>query len=277
MGKNQKKSGRKVELPEDGEDLVSSEDAERINRVLGCIPDPAIPDADALNGLLTALVCSPRVVSYEHIMKLAMASGKPDEEIVWDSPEDMVWLLQFLRRHLIELHHLLNDDSRKYKPCIRCETRPGNHWARGFVLAATFQREDWDNLVLNEDYKVEMGIIATLANEQSENPSARLKSTEEIDEIRSTLLAYLPRIVTKTFEYFADQRKSIGESYPSYLAEMKVTLSNPAEDHKPEAERYRKQFVFNDTGDGRDGSAQSMTKRKKKKKKGGGKSKRSRW
>ncbi len=261
--------------PEAGNDLVSSEDAERFNSILGGLPDAIIPDVDALNGLLTALVCSPKLLPPDKIMIFIMNDQSAKNELQFESPEEVQWLMEFVNRHLVDLHYVLSDDRRSYKPCIRCETRPGNHWARGFTAAVSGLQSDWEGLMTDEVYGFPMQLISSLAFEHREDPSQRLASTAEIDQDRSEMIQMLPEIVKSIYDYFADQRKATGQDYPKFLSARKMTIVDPANDSDPEVRRIKKKFGLEDYDFSPDGGGNTGGKRTKKKK--SGKAKRRRW
>lgn len=263
------------EHPDTGNDLVSSEDAERFNGIVGRMPDPIIPDVDALNGLLTALVCSPRLLPPDKIMIFIMSSNSGKGELQFESPEEVQWLMEFVNRHVVDLHYVLSDDSRRYKPCIRCETRPGNHWARGFTAAVSGLHKDWEGLMNDQACGVSMKLISSLAFEHREDPSQRLVSTEEIGEGRTELIQMLPGTVKLIYDYFADQRKATGQNYPKYLSARKISFVDPANDSDPEVRRIKKKFGLEDYDFSPDSGGNTGGKQTKKKK--SGKTKRRRW
>ncbi len=237
-----------ADLPEDGEDMVSSEDAERMNRILGSIPEAILPSIDALNGFLTAAVCSPSMLTIDSIVNIASSSHNPDERLKYENLEDARWFIEFIQRHLVDLHYLLDDASRHYKPCIRCETSQGNQWALGFEMAINCMRDYWDDFLSDREYELELKLIIALAREHHEDPEKRVFTTEQIDKMDRPEMVYalIPLAVMSIYEYFADRRNAAKQNYPKYLSTLKISMIDPRDESDPEVRRIKKKFGITD-------------------------------
>lgn len=276
MQEPQSESNRDAAPPESGGSMVSSEDARRFNAALGRLPNALVPDVDTLNGLLTALLCAPRQIAFDRILLLVTINWTGDEVLRYENAEEVRWLTEFVQRHLIDLHYVLSDSNRLYEPCIMCETRPGNHWARGFTVILGTMYDEWKELTSSDDYRISFSIISALAFEHRDDPNMRTASTEEIDPQRSEMLGMLPDIVKSIYGYFADQRKASGQNYPKYFSGVKMSLIDPTNDADPEVRRVKKKFGLEDHDFSPNSDASAGAKRAKKKKVGG-KTKRRRW
>ncbi len=263
---------------ETGSDLISSEDAEHMNDLLARITEPLVPDVDALNGFLTALVCSPRPLHFDAILKFIMArnDGKDTKGhgAPFQSLDEAKWFMELLRSHLVDLHYILSDDRRCYKPYIRCTTKPGNSWAAGFASAVSWLMDDWEEIYHIQHRREEMVMLMVLASDNNEDDSRRLMYPEEADAMRGEILDVLPDIVQSVYDHFEEKRKVNGDTYPMFFSRYNISVIDPNDDSDPETRRAMEKYGADRIKRSDGASTEAENTRKKK---GGGKSKRKRW
>lgn len=201
---------------------VSWADAHGINMLFGRHPNSPIPDMDALDGFLTALVCSPRVVTFQDILKLLTYGEGKGKEVTFKDELEANLLLKVTKERLTSIHHILSDNKRTYEPHITNEEKPGHHWAKGYFNCITLLRESWEQCVKDDDHLVLVNIIAYLATEGTEQVEKYGFNPDLVKEHRGELLSFIPELVQHLFDFFTEERTKHGHTYPKYFSEINI-------------------------------------------------------
>ncbi len=200
MQELQSETGRDAEPPEAGDELVPVEDAELFDRVMKFPKKPVIPDMDALNGMLTAFVCSPKLIEPDIIM-MAITNIHTDDPVRFEDNEEAGKFFEILQRQLIDLHYVLSDSNRRYKPYIKCKERPGLHWVTGFAMGTVADVGTWEELIMGKEHEDTMGMILACSREE-----------------REVVIEDIPDVVQSIYDHFAEERDLRGDSYPKFFA-----------------------------------------------------------
>lgn len=216
------------------EEVVSVEDAEVINRILARESGAFLPDMDAFNGMMTALVCSPVMVGPPAISALLFDS-KSEHSVQLNGKEEAELFLEIVQRQLIDLHYVLSDRKRLYMPHVKCETRPFHHWAKGFIhgMAPTFSA--WQRFMDDKVCGHRLYMLMAYANEHRKEIDEIMPDSSIIEKHRFEVIEDLPNIVQHIYDYFAEERNERGDTYPRYYS---VYVSRLYTMSKEEAEEF---------------------------------------
>ncbi len=221
------------QLP-DAEEVVSDEDSEFINRILARRTGTYLPDMDAFNGMITAFVCSPVMVRPPAI-SAAILDAKGENSVQLNDEEEAEKFLEILQRQLIDVHYVLSDRKRLFRPHVKCETRPFHHWAKGFILGMRTTFGAWQRLLDDKEWGYRLYMLMAYAHEDREEVEKILPIPNMIEDNRKGVIEDLPNIIQHIYDYFAEERSEHGETYPRYYS---VHVSRLYTMSKEEAEKF---------------------------------------
>ncbi len=217
MSESQTENEQAAEQPEAGHYRVSAEDAKLVNKLMARQPQPLFPNMDAMNGMLNAFVCSPTWVKPARIME-AIVNPPGGQTLMYKSAKEADKFMDAMQRQLIDLHYALSDRSRLSIPHIECETRPLNHWARGFAIGAPMTDEGWKRLIDDKEWGYKLFKIYAYAGEPEVDFGEIIGNPGLLDRARAEVIEEMPYIVQMAYDYFAEDRKRHGETYPKYYS-----------------------------------------------------------
>lgn len=205
------------EQPKSGNHMVSVDDAEAFNVVMSRQRQPLLPDMDALNGMLTAFVCAPEMVKPPRIVA-AIMRPRDGELLQFKDREESKKVIEIMERQLVDLHYVLSDSNRCYKPYIKCETKPLHHWAWGFSIGVHMGYQAWKRFLDDKQCGQRLFMMFAYAAEDYEGIGEILKDVEMLDRHRAEVIENMSDIIQHMYDYFADDRKKHGNTYPRYFS-----------------------------------------------------------
>lgn len=141
--------------PDHGFGLLSSEDQERLERILNERSEGAY-GVPALHGMLTASVVGPKPVPLDWIVQ-AVLSGPDSEGNGFDHFPEFSWAAEKIGELFLRISRVFQQDPEMFRLLVRRpklkkgDTTPDPRtWCLGFVEAMMYHREDWEPLLSME-------------------------------------------------------------------------------------------------------------------------------
>lgn len=183
---------------------------------------------EEIDGYLAALLCTPTLVPMSEYLP-ALFGAESMDELAFDSQaqaQEAVMLLMRHRNHIAStLVRSLTDREVIYEPVL-LEDEAGvahaNDWARAFLRGIAWDRQDWADLLGNEDHGGAVLPIFALAHEN--DPDPELRHTVVDESKRKDLLAYMVAGLVKAYAWFAPHRR---DAMAAYAAPQRPLRSGP--------------------------------------------------
>lgn len=215
-------AGASQAASDDIEEQVPAADAIFVNALYRRHTDCVFPDMDQLDGYLTALVCSPRLLAFDTILTHTLSRSSKRNDFDFFDKSEIKTYLDILQRRLTSIHHLLSDSNRQYTPYIANVTMAGNLWSAGFCAGSLATGDVWDRIFDDVQCRFHINVIGALSAESHLEPEKLFLPRDTIEEYRDAMVAGLPSGVQKIFDYFAKERERNGESYPKLFSQMDI-------------------------------------------------------
>ena len=184
-------------------DQLDDEQLHQISLFLQRCPQHHTNPIDHMDGFFTALHCGPTIVP-PSIYTEALC-GSIDED-VFANEQEMETMIGGLMAHWNNVGDRLYIDD-VFLPLIWDESSPGNDWAIGFLQGIDYSRQEWLDLIDDEDQGGAAVCILALANEHNPDPNLRPYKEPISTEQREKLLIGLSASVMRIFQYFANHRE----------------------------------------------------------------------
>jgi uncharacterized protein len=186
---------------------------------------------EMLDGFFAALICSPDMVPPSEYLR-AIWGGNLGGDEGWRDDQELQEFLNLIMRHWnhvvgtlnageVFLPLLLEDDSGVAR---------ANDWARGFVRGMALRRDDWSDLLDDEEHGGLLVPIFALAHEHDRDPQLRPYKEEMNAERREQLIVGVAASVPAIYRYFgADRRHSTlaGQGTTQRRSGAKVGRNDP--------------------------------------------------
>ena len=185
-------------------------DFDDIDWLLGRVRGGAVPNAEALDGFLTALVISPELVMPSEYMEVITSGETEDDDLVFVSVEEATHFNELVMRHWNAINRSFRDGE-TYMPVLAEAddgTTLGNDWAKGFLKGAFMRPEPWSKVMDDEERGGVLVPILALAHEHDPDPEMRSYKEPVSPELRSDLLAGMIAGVRRLYDMFEPQRNA---------------------------------------------------------------------
>jgi uncharacterized protein len=182
---------------------LTDEEFDRLSAVLKRFGDKRSMNVEQLDGFLTALVCSPETVPpSEYLPKIW------GDNIVLEDSVTVQDFSSLIFRHWNMIADTLHSDDVCLPLLLEDEhgIAHANDWASGFVRGMELRREDWADL-LNDDQRGGWLVpILALAHEHSPDPTMRPYSEPISTEMREKLIVNAAAGVIGIYRHFESRR-----------------------------------------------------------------------
>ncbi len=204
------------------QDTMSDSDYDQLNDFLDLFQHEKAMNLETLDGFFTALHCSPETPSSDiYLSEIWGGAEIPDEEAFQNEQESTIFV-ELLLRHWNDVQHRLKNEE-VFLPILLSdepgESGTGNDWAIGFMRGTEYCRDEWMDLMNNEEEGGAFVTIFALSHENHPDPEMRPYKEPVSDELREKLLVSLSVGVMHTYRYFEPQRKMAAQ-----LAKHKKTF-----------------------------------------------------
>jgi uncharacterized protein len=186
---------------------------DRIAGVLGRFRNERAMNLEMLDGFFAALICSPDMVVPSEYLPEIWGGDMADDAALTDEKE---WreFLDLVMRHWNAVVHTLHSDD-VFLPLL-LEDDGGvvhaNDWALGFLRGMELRREDWSELMDDEEHAGALIPILALANEHHPDPEMRPYKEPMDEQRRERLIIGVAASVSAIYRYFASHRRLAGSA-----------------------------------------------------------------
>jgi uncharacterized protein len=181
---------------------------DRVSSVLSRFRDEQVMNLEELDGFFAALICGPAHVHPSDYLSEIWGGEIADEE-AFSSQEQLEDFLDLLMRHWNVVTDTLQSGD-VFLPLL-LEDEDGvahaNDWAQGFMRGMDLRREDWAELLDDEDRGGWLVPILALAHEHDPDPTMRPYQEPVDADRREQLIVGAAAGVTAIYRYFEPLRR----------------------------------------------------------------------
>ncbi|MBM6583917.1 UPF0149 family protein [Microvirga sp. BT689] len=181
---------------------------DRLSSVLSRFRDEHAMNLEVLDGFFAALICGPAVVPPSDYLPEIWGGEMADEE-AFSSQEQLKDFLDLLMRHWNVVADTLQSGDVHLPLLLEDEhgIALANDWAQGFMRGMALRREDWADLLDDEDHGGWLVPSLALAHEHDPDPTMR-PYREPVDaDRREQLIAGAAAGVMGIYRYFDPIRR----------------------------------------------------------------------
>jgi uncharacterized protein len=206
---------------------LSEADFDWLNALLSRVVGGKIPNAEALDGFMTALVVCPDLVAPSEYVPVLLSGKTEDDDMAFQSENEAEQFFDLLIRHWNEISRAFRRGELRMPHIPRDGEgfSGGNDWANGF-LAGTYLRHDlWMEIVNDEERAGPFIPIWALAYEHDEDPSMRPYEHPISRERREQLIAGMIGGVIQLYAMFRGDR--MARKAGASLSALKAGRNDP--------------------------------------------------
>ena len=188
------------------------DDAEldEIAHVLARVKGGAIPNPEALDGFLTALVICPEFVMPSEFMEVITTGESEEDDLVFETIDEATRFNELVIRHWNAINRTFRSGE-IYMPVFDRNdegTILGNDWAKGFLRGAHMRLDPWAEIMDDEERGGVLVPILALAHEHDPDPEIRPYKEPVTPKLREDLIASMIAGVHQLYDMFEEQRKA---------------------------------------------------------------------
>jgi uncharacterized protein len=188
-------------------DPLTEAELDRLSSVLARFGDKHSMNLEQLDGFLAALICGPDTVLPSEYLPVIWG----DRIVVEDTFKAQPLLRDFLSmimRHWNAIADTLHSGDVYLPLLLEDETgiSHANDWANGFLRGMELRKEDWADLLNDEQHGGWLVPILVLAHENSSDPAKRPYAESVTAEMREKLIVGIAAGVTGIYRHFQTQR-----------------------------------------------------------------------
>lgn len=197
-------------LPELSDEAMPDDEIAFITAMLSQVRGGEIPNVEALDGFLTALVISPELVMPSEYVKV-ITSGKTDaDDLVFETTRDANRFFGIIANHWNRINRVFRRGD-VYMPLLLEDDQgvtKGNDWAKGFLCGTHMRHAQWLDIANSDQRGGPFIYIWSLAYEDHANPEIRSNKTPFADEQRESLIAGMIAGVKLLYDGFKQERET---------------------------------------------------------------------
>jgi uncharacterized protein len=185
---------------------------------------------EELDGFIAALICGPSTIPPSEFLSEIWGGGEMADAESFASEEDVQRFVQAVIQHWNFVAETLQSGDFHLPLLLEDNTGAAhaNDWAHGFVRGMNLRREDWLDLVNDEENGGWLVPIFALAHEHHPDPELRPYKEPVDAERREQLTAGMIAGVRAIYRYFAQQRRMAAQGRTTYRRETaKVGRNDP--------------------------------------------------
>lgn len=186
---------------------LTDAELERLSSILKRFGDKRAMNLEQIDGFLSALICSPDLVPPSEYLPKIWGGNIVLEEGFGAQPM-LKDFLSLIMRHWNAIVDTLQSGE-VYLPLLLEDENGNSHandWANGFMRGMELRKEDWADLVSDEEHGGSLVPIFTLAHEHDPDPAMRPYKEPVSAELREKLIVGAAAGMNKIYHYFEAQR-----------------------------------------------------------------------
>jgi len=184
---------------------LTDEELDELDQVLARVRGGEIPNVEALDGFLTALVICPDLIRPSEYMGVITSGESEDDDLVFDNVAEAERFYGLVMRQW----NVINGTFRRgeiYLPVL-AQDGTGNDWANGFIKGTHLRHGLWEKVVNSEERGGSFVPIWALAYEHASDPSLRPYKEPISQERRQQLLGGMIAGVKRLYDGFEVDRQ----------------------------------------------------------------------
>jgi uncharacterized protein len=190
------------------------EDYDQLGGMLSRIVGGKIPNIEALDGFLTALVVYPEPIKPSEFVPVIISGGTEEGDLVFDSTGEAEQFYGLLMRYWNQINREFS--SGEFHMPYLIEDGEGkihaNDWAKGFLAATHLRFDVWAEIVNDEERSGPFVPMWALAYENSDDPSLRPFKEPITVEKRENLVAAMIAGVKQLYDLFREHLRTVGKT-----------------------------------------------------------------
>jgi uncharacterized protein len=188
---------------------LSEADFDWLNPMLARVGGGLVPNVEALDGFMTAIVVCPDLITPSEYVRVITSGKTEDEDLVFESKKEVEWFYDALMRYYNEISRVFRrgEPRMPYLAQDGEEFSGGNDWARGFLTGTRLRHDLWREIVNDEERAGPFIPIWALAYEHDEDPSMRPYDHPISPERREELIVALIGGVIQLYAMFREDRR----------------------------------------------------------------------
>lgn len=203
----------------------------QVGDFLGKVPDGPIPNAEALDGFIAALICCPDLVTPIEYMAVLLNDEQQDDQdavVQFENEKEIAQFYKLVIRHWNDVRRQLRSGG-VYVPLVLDDEDgkfQANDWAQGFLYGTRLRHEIWVGLMKDEEGINFMIPIWTLAHEHDDDPEMRPFDEPITEDRREDLLIEASLGVMGICNYFLEQQNHQFQSQETFARSGRKTGRN---------------------------------------------------
>ena len=183
---------------------MSGDEMVALSGFLARVKDGEIPNVEALDGFLTALVISPDLIKPSEFTPVIIRGAKEDDDLVFQNADEAETFFGIIMNHWNRINRAYRSGD-IYIPLLfedaSGEVR-GNDWAWGFLRATALVAADWANAADDGNHGPPIVPIWSLAYENHPDPALRSNAAPFSKVERATLIAAMTAGAKHLYDHF---------------------------------------------------------------------------
>ncbi len=189
---------------------ITEDETAAISGFLARVKDGEIPNIEALDGFLTALVISPDLVKPSEFTPVIIRGATEDGDLVFENNDEAETFFGIIMNHWNRINRAYRSGD-VYMPLLledmNGEVR-GNNWARGFLRGTHFRRAHWLEVSQSEEHGGPFIYIWSLVYEDHPDTEVRSNKTPFTKEQRDKLITGIIAGAKQLYDFFQKQRSA---------------------------------------------------------------------
>jgi uncharacterized protein len=209
---------------------LSEKEYDQLSGMLSRVVGGKIPNSEALDGFLTALVIGPELVRPSEFVPVILSGGTEEGDLVFESTREAEQFYGLLMRYWNQINRTFASGDFHLPYLIEDEDGKihGNDWAKGFLAATHLRFDAWAEIVNDEKRSGPFVPVLALAYENSEDDNLRPFKEPITMEKREQLVAAMIAGAKQLYDLFREHSRSVGEAgWGTRLAGKKVGRNDP--------------------------------------------------
>ena len=187
---------------------LTDKELDKLNGFLSRIKGAEIPNVEALDGFLTALVICPELVKPSEYFPVITSGETEDDDLVFKTTAEAEGFYGLISRHWNDINRTFRSGD-FYMPIMdvdEAEEHQGNDWAAGFLRGTQMRYYVWDPIIQDDERGGVFVALYALAHEHADDPSLRPFIKPLTSERRKDLLAMMIAGVKRLYDEFSEDQ-----------------------------------------------------------------------
>jgi uncharacterized protein len=189
------------EMPED--------EAEALSSFLARVKGGEIPNVEAFDGFLTALVISPDLVKPSEFTDVIIKGSSEEGDLVFVSTDEAQRFFGIVMNHWNRINSAFRSGD-IYMPLLEKDMNGeyrGNDWAKGFLRGTRLRHDEWAEIAGSDEHGAPFIYLWSLAYEDHPDASMRPRKTSFTPEEREELVTRMIAGSKRLYDYFHGRRR----------------------------------------------------------------------